>query len=456
MKRSSLFLVCLLLYLATNAQLTLSVNQRFILRDHQPFFYLADTGWELFHRLNREEADDYLKTRAAQGFTVIQAVILAELDGLHTPNAYGELPLRNDDPTQPNEAYFKHVDYIIDKAKDYNLVIGLLPSWGDKIFKNTWGTGPEIFNAGNAGIYGEWLAKRYKNKTNIIWIVGGDRNPRNEQDIAIWNTMANGIVTGCGSAEKPLITFHPQPNPYGSAEWFMEEDWLSFNMFQNGHCRNTPVYDKIQSVYQMTPVKPVIDGEPLYEDHPVCFNVKDLGKSNAYDVRLYGYLDVFSGAFGHTYGCHDVWQFYAPGREAINGAGMYWRDALYLPGAQQMQHLKNLILSRPFTDRIPDQSLILENNQAPSERIQATRGKDYAFVYTAAGKSFTIKGGILTGNTLNAHWFNPRNGNCGSAIEYANKGTLRFVPPSTGYGQDWVLILDDASKQYAMPTGEDK
>ncbi len=426
------------------------------MRDDVPFFYMGDTGWELFHRLNREEADDYLKTRAAQGFTVIQAVILAELDGLHTPNAYGDLPLRNDDPTQPNEAYFRHVDYIIEKAKEYNLVIGLLPSWGDKVFKNTWGTGPEIFNPENAGKYGEWLAKRYRNKTNIIWIVGGDRNPRNENDVAIWNSMARGIVAGYGSAGKPLITFHPQPNRHGSAEWFMREDWLSFNMFQNGHCRNTSVYDKIQSVYQMTPVKPVMDGEPLYEDHPVCFNAKDLGISSAYDVRLYAYLDVFSGAFGHTYGCHDVWQFYAPGREAINGAGMYWRDALYLPGAQQMQHLKNLILSRPFTDRVPDQSLILENNQAASKRIQATRGKDYAFIYTAAGKPFTIYGGKLTGNRLNASWYNPRNGESGSVTEYANTGTLRFTPPSTGYGQDWVLILDDASKQYAMPSGEDK
>src|SRR3954453_6196648 len=77
--------------------------------DNQPFFYLADTAWELFHRLNREEADRYLKNRADKRFTVIQAVLLAELDGLHTPNAYGHTPLQNDDPTKPDEDYFKHV-----------------------------------------------------------------------------------------------------------------------------------------------------------------------------------------------------------------------------------------------------------------------------------------------------------------------------------------------------------
>jgi hypothetical protein len=74
----------------------------------EPFFYLGDTAWELFHRLTREEADLYLTDRAAKGFTVIQAVALAELDGLNTPNAYGDTPLHRNDPTQPNEAYFRH------------------------------------------------------------------------------------------------------------------------------------------------------------------------------------------------------------------------------------------------------------------------------------------------------------------------------------------------------------
>ena len=54
-------------------------------RGRQAFFWLGDTAWELFHRLNREEADKYLKNRA-EGFTVIQAVAMAEFDGLTEPN----------------------------------------------------------------------------------------------------------------------------------------------------------------------------------------------------------------------------------------------------------------------------------------------------------------------------------------------------------------------------------
>src|ERR1051325_10410671 len=126
----------------TNGRLKVADNKRYLVHQNgTPFFWLGDTAWELFHRLNREEADQYLKKRAEQGFTVVQAVALAEFDGLKEPNPYGETPLLNNDPTTPNEAYFKHVDYLIDKAAQYGLVIGFLPTWGDKVFKSTWGQG---------------------------------------------------------------------------------------------------------------------------------------------------------------------------------------------------------------------------------------------------------------------------------------------------------------------------
>src|ERR1700712_5503600 len=96
--------------------LKVSDNHRYLVhQDGTPFFWMGDTAWELFHRLNREEADQYLKRRAEQGFTVVQAVALAEFDGLKEPNPYGDTPLLNNDPTTPNDAYFKHVDYIVDK-----------------------------------------------------------------------------------------------------------------------------------------------------------------------------------------------------------------------------------------------------------------------------------------------------------------------------------------------------
>ena len=91
----------------SHGKLKISENKRFLVfEDNTPFFYLGDTGWELFHRLNKEETEKYLETRRTQGFTVIQAVALAELDGLNTPNAEGNKPLIDNDPLKPNEAYF--------------------------------------------------------------------------------------------------------------------------------------------------------------------------------------------------------------------------------------------------------------------------------------------------------------------------------------------------------------
>lgn len=149
-------------------------DRRFVIHeDGKPFFYLGDTAWELFHRLRREEADIYIRDRSAKGFTVVQAVVLAELDGLVIPNPYGDLPLKDNDPTRPNESYFEHVDYIVETANAHGLYVGMLPTWGDEVNKK-WGVGPEIFTAENALIYGEFLGRRYRYK-DIIWILGGDR-----------------------------------------------------------------------------------------------------------------------------------------------------------------------------------------------------------------------------------------------------------------------------------------
>ncbi len=422
---------------------TVSANQRYVLKDKQPFIWIGDTAWELFHALNRESAERYLAKRAEQGFTVIQAVVLAELDGLSSPNAYGHTPLIGQDPAQPDERYFKHVDFIIDKAGELGLTLALLPSWGDKLYKDSWGKGPEIFNKENARQYGRWIGNRYKNRKNIIWITGGDRSPRkNSEDADIWRAMAQGIEDGAGGPEMALISFHPQPNEEGASEWFHRDSWLDFNMFQTGHCRDANVYEKILNAWNRTPHKPVLDGEPVYEDHPVCFNAGDLGTSSAYDVRKSVYLSVFSGGFGVTYGCHSVWQMNRPGVEPVNGPHYYWYDALNLPGANQMKHLKSLMASRPVLDRIPDQSLIEENHYDAHQRVQATRGKDYAFIYSAYGKPFTVYSGKITGNKLKACWYNPRNGETKDAGEKENRGKHVFIPPSGGYGHDWVLVLD--------------
>jgi hypothetical protein len=212
-----------------------SANKRFLVHeDGTPFFYLGDTAWELFHRLNREEADSYLRNRAEKGFTVIQAVILAELNGLVEPNPYGQVPLLNRDPATPNEDYFKHVDWIVGRAEELGLRIGMLPTWGSH-----WHTrsdsggepGPATFNVNNARVFGRYLGHRFKDKP-IIWILGGDRMVENASQQAVIRAIAHGLKEG--DLGSHLITFHP-PGGRGSSEWFHHDEWLDFNMRQNGH-----------------------------------------------------------------------------------------------------------------------------------------------------------------------------------------------------------------------------
>lgn len=454
MIRLMLSLALVLLVKDAVSQLRVSDNGRFLVTaDGRPFFWLGDTAWELFHRLTREEAEKYLKDRAAKGFTVIQAVVLAELDGLRDPNAYGEVPLEADDPTKPREAYFQHVDFVIRKAAELGLYIGLLPTWGDKVYRDRWGVGPEIFNVTNARTYGKWIGRRYRDDRNIIWILGGDRNPRDNNDVAIWRSMAEGIAEGVGGHDRALMTFHPQPNGLedgGSAKWFHADEWLDFNMFQTGHCRENNVWERIAVAYNRNPVKPVIDGETLYEDHPVCFNASDLGTSSAYDVRRHAWFDVFAGAFGHTYGCHDIWQMYAPHRTPVNSPHYPWYVALDLPGAGQLKYLRQLIESRPMLVRVPDPELVVERYGA-SDHVEATRGYDYAFVYSAQGKKFTVRLERIAGKEFIARWYNPRNGDIAEIGRVARSSSREFVPPTSGYGQDWVLVLDDASGNYPLP-----
>ena len=432
----------------SHGRLIISANNRFLVHeDGTPFFYLGDTGWELFHRLNKEETEKYLENRRAKGFTVIQAVVLAELDGLNTPNAEGNRPLTGNDPLKPNEAYFAHVDWVIKKAAEKGLYIGLLPTWGDKVDKQ-WGTGPVIFNNDNAYKYGQWIGKRYRDFPNIIWINGGDRDGGG-QNTAVWNALAEGIKS---VDNNHLMTFHPW-GERSSSEWFHSSSWLDFNMCQTGHGqRSYAIYKRIiVRDYSLDPVKPCFDGEPRYEDHPVGWNPGVLGWFNDEDIRQALYWNLFSGAFGHTYGCHPVWQMKTPEREPVGLVRNNWYDVLDLPGAWDLVHARRLIESRPFLSRVPDQSMIVPAYFTETDYVVATRGDGYAFVYFPTGWSAGIILDKIGAQSVRAYWFDPRNGESKLIGTFPGKGVKSFTPPGSGRGKDWILVLDDASSGFKEP-----
>ena len=442
--------------------LKVSENHRYLVTANgQPFFWLGDTAWELFHRLNREEADLYLRDRAAKGYTVIQAVALAELEGHHDPNPYGHLPLVDLDPARPAvqegpaNDYWDHVDFIVRRANELGLTIAFLPTWG-RYWHDSSNNQKPLFTPANAETYGEWLGKRYRDAA-VVWVLGGDRPVENDEQREITRAMARGLARGDGG--RHLMTFHP-PGGVGSSKWFHDDDWLDFNMRQNGHVAEfTERYSQTRADHDRQPAKPVVDGEPIYEDHPVSFNAKGLGHSISADVRRPLYWDLFTGAFGHTYGHHSVWQMWAPGRNPINNPLMPWKDALQQPGAGQMQHARWLLESRPFLTRVPDPDVVVTDRVATSipgagrYAYAATRDSagSFAMVYAPVGRPFKVRMDKINGPVVKAWWFDPRTGNAVAIGEFPNTGEREFTPPAPGEMLDWVLVLDDASKGFPPP-----
>lgn len=432
-------------------ELEVSDNDRWLqYTDGKPFFYLGDTAWELFHRLNREEADRYLANRAAKGFTVIQAVALAEQDGLRTPNAYGHLPLIDLDPTQPavkdgpNNDYWDHVDYVVDRAAEQGLFVGMLPTWGDKWQGLRGGAGPVVFNPENARVFGEWLGQRYADKP-IIWILGGDRDIESKTEHQIMAAMAKGLRKGDGG--RHLITFHPR-GPSMSSIFFHKERWLDFNMSQSSHAARD--HDNglfIEHDYNLKPIKPALDGEPRYERIPVGFYMRGSDPDDRfddYDVRQAAWWAMMAGACGHTYGNNSVWQMWSSEHKPVIWANVPWHEALDDPGAGQMGYVRKLFERHDYQKLAPSWEFIADGPGHGGAKIRALHAPDgmLAFVYSPRGEQFTLNLGMMKRPQTKVSWYDPRTGEGLPVYTGDSVSFQTFKPPTSGRGNDWVLVLE--------------
>lgn len=422
---------------------TLKVQGRYLFLDNdEPFFYLGDTAWELFHALNREETEHYFAERKRQGFTAVQAVALAELEGLTTSNAYGRLPLcmtdGMPDPVRPDTegeySYWDHVDFAVETAAKHEIFVVLLPTWGDK-FHLCWGKGPVIFNVENAYTYGAWIANRYKDFWNIIWMLGGDRKLEPSH-----RKIIDAMAAGIRSVDKHhLITFHP-PGAQDSTDFLWDAEYIDFHTAQTSHATDR-CYQIEEVMIKMANAseKPYMDSEPRYEDHPACFDASIGYFWDAADVRQNAYWSVLAGACGHTYGNHAIWSMT---RTASDYFPYTWEKALNHEGAEQMKWVKELRLRRDYASLCPAPELVVEQF-AGMGRLVAAKGKNYAYIYSPLGESFTVDLTVFSGaKCVKASWFDPRTGE-ETIFGILQAGECsRVVPPTRGKGQDWILVLD--------------
>lgn len=398
--------------------------------DGTDWFWLGDTGWSLFQELNREDAEFYFSTRAAQGFTVIQAVVVMGWNrDWNDENAYGNLPFHDGDASQPNEAFWQHADWLINKARDYGLYMALLPAWG-----SFWGDQATLE-------YARWITNRYKDYDNIIWVNGGDRKVEDAATVMLFNKIGEVFKKD----EDKLITFHPRGRD-NSSKHFHNEPWLDFNMQQSSHGKRDIRADEVVDAdLAKSPTKPTMNGEPNYEDHCVGWK-KDcsLGTFNAHDVRQQGYWTVFAGAAGITYGHVHVWDFYHGGNR--EDGTLDWVVEINDSGAIQMGYLSNLMMSRPHKGRAPAQKILTDESPGGIKQ-RAIMGDGYAFVYTSQGHEMHVDMDALPWSRKKAWWFNPRDGKATPIKKISMHGNHRFDPPGdTGNDNDWVLVIENASK----------
>ena len=460
--------VCLMLGLATiftyaqkpwdKGRLMISSNNRYLqFENGSPFFWLGDTGWLVPQHLDRSEVEYYFNKCRRAGYNMVQIQVM---DAVPSYNIYGQqsLPYGWDftkaDP-EGEYSYWDHLDYIVRKAEQNGIYIGMVAIWGSQVQSGN-------INAEQAKAYGKFLAERYKNNPNIIWIMGGDIQGNIHPEV--WNALATSIKS---IDNKHLMTFHPRGR-YTSAKWWSKASWMDFHTFQSGHRKygqrmgnkEYPIPDSteednwmyVDSTWAYKPIKPVLDDEPSYEDIPKGLHDANEARWQDYDVRRYAYWSVFAGSCGHTYGHNAIMQMLKPGYPTgygSDGTVKAWYQGLEDPGYNQMQYLSDLMLSFPYFERIPDQSIIVGKNGMKYDRLIATRGKDYLMVYNYNSNVMKIDLRKISGKKKLLWWFNPSDGAI-SFIGTADNTIITMSPQieKTDKINDRVLIAIDAEKNY--------
>ena len=429
-------------------RLRVSSDGHFLERsDGSPFFWMGDTAWFLT-KLNTADIDTYLSDTAQKGFNGV----LVDVDYYYF-DPQGDPPFINGNSDTPYETYWQKVDWMVNQADAYRIYTGLVVMWGPD-YNVAFGD-----DENKAYRFGQWLGRRYGSHNNVVWVVSGEYGEISPGGgkLKMFDSMAQGIRDGGG---RQLMTIHP--NLGSSSKDFQNSTWLDFNLLQSGYARQAGSlgienWQFIDKDYRKKPVKPTMDGEPVYEAVPE--NPQDiLGPRVGSDiVRRKAYWSVFAGAFGHTYGHKSLENSFVPGAPSsylIEYAIPSWKDALNAVGRSQMRYLRSLIESKPILGRVPDQSILVSDGGPDNDHMQATRAADrsYAWVYIPTGGVATVNLNALAGSLVNASWYNPRNGGYATIGQYLKSGTQSFdAPGPNGSGNDWVLVLESAGRQARLP-----
>jgi hypothetical protein len=420
--------------------LRVSDDRRHLVRpDGEPFYFLADTAWSIVWKGMPDEWSRYLDHRRSQGFTVVQVNLLPWR--WHMTDVVGNRPFHDDDPDRPNEAYFARFDAFLAAAAERGIYTCLMLIWG--------GPRPNLpavnFSIEQAVRFARWAVSRFT-RFPMIWSLSGDAEY--SQEIAKWEAV--GAAVAEADPNDHPTTNHLPP----SMNWrFLHHDsaWHDFHMLQTGHTRAsaTEIAALPAAYFRRLPVKPVVNGEPWYENHPSRDIREVYGPAfTPFEARAAFWMSVLSGAtMGHTYGAQGVWNWKRPGDDESEMAGPQvgppWYDAMHYAGAAQValgaRHLRALPWHRltPGPERVA-----LEI--APSEQWRvpacATVDETTIVVYVPeANGRFIVRG--MAEAAWTGRWLDPRSGAVHALASFTVGITGVWRAPAAPSAEDWVLVL---------------
>lgn len=407
--------------------LRISENHRYLIDSQgKPVLFQADAAWSLIANLTKEDAAKYFQDRHAKGFNALLVNLVEHKFAKNAPkNIYGDAPFASStDWTAPNEKYFAHADWVIRKAAENGITVLLAPVYlgypgtDEGFIDEVMANGPEKLLR-----YGQFLGQRYKDFDNILWVMGGDRDPgpaRENVDMIAFGIRqfdARHLFTAHCHSDSVVAEQYPGP-------------WLDVS--------NTYAYQIIQTrlleEYNRKPVMPFFMIESIYEGEH---------NSSEVQIRRQAYWTILSGGFGNVLGNRPIWLF-DPG----------WQAALDGPGSVGMMYWGKLFRSRPWFDLVPDQ-----DHKVVTDGLGEFWGFDYLgaartsdgstlIAYMPTARMISVDMTKLPNSQTKAWWFDPRTGRATLAGTYPAEGVRQFTPPGQG---DWVLVLDDATKRLDAP-----
>lgn len=379
--------------------------------DGTPFFFLADTTWSGPALSTEAEWKHYLADRKRKGFTAIQFNCVCPWRAAPTDREGRTAYTIRDGRLVPNEAFFAQLDARLKAVNDAGLLAVPVLLWAHK----RGDAGFDLSEAQAQELVRFQLA-RYKD-AHCLFILAGDAR-YDAGDAQKWKRVGRAAFRDFPGL---LVTSHPTGMNFPWKQW-EEERWLNVLGYQSGHGDDAATVRWIHSGppaeygRQVRFTRPLINLEPPYEGH----RGYQSGKPHTDEtVRRAVYWSLLvAPVAGVTYGAHGVWSWHTrPGAEPTDhpgsGPARTWREALDLPGAAQMGHVRRFFESLPWTELRPAPQFVEQQTGTDDPfrfvTCAAAPQKNVYVYYFPAGARAVMR--FPKGNDPpDVQWYDPRTG----------------------------------------------